>query len=240
MRRVAVRTADFRLSFHLMRELKRRDCQFVMLSPDDSWDGIWLGTPEETILCEDGIPVIEDTVEAAVERAIQLSRGFSSAQQLVFGIDPGPRPGLAWLADGQLIGTAQLENVSDVISHIKGLSSSLQYVHLVVKIGDGAPLIRDRIINNCIDANFEVLVVCEAKTSRGSRNHAHIHAATRIAVQGGKKISIKIVIKASEGALKEIKRQSRILSGGRVTISTGLAKMVALGSINLEQAIKKA
>lgn len=240
MRRVAVRTANFRLSFHLMRELKRRNCQFVMLSPEDSWDGIWLATPEETVQSKGGIPVIEDTVEAAVERAIQLSRGFSSANQLVFGIDPGPRPGLAWLADGQLIGTAQLENVSDVISHIKGLSSSIQHIHLVVKIGDGAPLIRDRLVNECIESKLEVLVVSEAKTSKGSRSQAHIHAATRIAVQGGKRIASMRVIQVGEGALKEIKRQSRILSGGRVTISSELAMSVALGNLELAQAIKKA
>ena len=68
MRRIAVRTADFRLSFHLMRELKRRGCDFVMLNADSEFDGIWLATPEEVIAGDGGIPVIEETVEAAPEK----------------------------------------------------------------------------------------------------------------------------------------------------------------------------
>ena len=47
VRRIAVRTDDFRLSFHLMRELKRRKCDFVMLSLDDNWGDVLLTSPEE-------------------------------------------------------------------------------------------------------------------------------------------------------------------------------------------------
>ena len=80
MRKIAVRTEDFRLSFHLMRELKRRKCDFVMLSPEDKWDGILLTSPEEV---KDGeIPATEETLEISVERAIQASRGFESVVYL--------------------------------------------------------------------------------------------------------------------------------------------------------------
>ena len=66
-----------------------------MLSLHDRWDGILLSSPEE--VREGDIPATEDTIEISVERAIQASRGLDSAVQLVFGIDPGPRPGIAWL-----------------------------------------------------------------------------------------------------------------------------------------------
>ena len=102
MRRIAVRTSDFRLSFHLMRELKRRKCEFVMLANEENWDGILLTSPEEV---QDGeFPVTEDTLEISVERAIQASKGLDNAVELVFGVDPGPRPGVAWLADGVVVG----------------------------------------------------------------------------------------------------------------------------------------
>ena len=68
---IAVRTDDFRLSFHLMRELKRRKCEFYARNGDE-WDGILLTSPEE--VQEGHIPATEDTVEIAVERAIQASR----------------------------------------------------------------------------------------------------------------------------------------------------------------------
>ena len=238
MRRIAVRTDDFRLSFHLMRELKRRKCEFVMLAPDDKWDGILLTSPEEVMDGE--IPATEETLEISVERAIQASRGFESAVQLVFGVDPGPRPGIAWLADGIVVGSAQLEEIDGVADHIIGLSSAVKHQRMCVKVGDGAPLIRDRIINQLILRGIETLQVSEYRTSSGSRVKTHLHAATRIALMGGNKVYKIRDLNPTEGDLKEIQRQSRILSSGDFTISTELARLVACGEISIEDAIKKA
>ena len=238
MRRIAVRTDDFRLSFHLMRELKRRKCEFVMLAPDDKWDGILLTSPEEVM--DGGIPATEKTLEISVERAIQASRGFESAVQLVFGVDPGPRPGIAWLADGIVVGSAQLEEINGVADHIIGLSSAVKHQRMCVKVGDGAPLIRDRIINQLILRGIETLQVSEYRTSSGSRVKTHLHAATRIALMGGNKVYKIRDLNPTEGDLKEIQRQSRILSSGDFTISTELARLVACGEISIEDAIKKA
>lgn len=238
MRRIAVRTDDFRLSFHLMRELKRRKCDFVMLSPEDKWDGILLTSPEEV---NDGeIPATEETLEISVERAIQASRGFESVVQLVFGVDPGPRPGIAWLADGIVVGSAQLEEINGVADHIIGLSSAVKHQRMCVKVGDGAPLIRDRIINQLILRSLETLQVSEYRTSSGSRVKTHLHAATRIALMGGNKVYKIRDLNPTEGDLKEIQRQSRILSSGDLTISTELARLVACGEISIEDAIRKA
>ena len=52
-------------------------------------------------------------------------RGLDSAVQLVFGIDLGPRPGIAWLADGIVVGSAQLEQIEFVADHITGLAQRL-------------------------------------------------------------------------------------------------------------------
>ena len=238
MRRIAVRTEDFRLSFHLMRELKRRKCNFVMLGRHDEWDGILLSSPEE--VHEGHIPATEGTVEIAVERAIQASRGLDSAVQLVFGVDPGPRPGIAWLADGIVVGSAQLEQIDAVADHITGLASAVKHQRMCVKVGDGAPLLRDRIINQLILRGIETLQVSEFKTSYGSRMKTHLHAATRIALTGGTRIYSVRGLNPTDGDLKEIQRQSRILSSGNLTISTELARMVACGDLSLDEAIKKA
>ncbi|MCH1527711.1 MAG: hypothetical protein L7S49_05805 [Candidatus Poseidoniaceae archaeon] len=238
MRRIAVRTDDFRLSFHLMRELKRRKCEFVMLSSNDEWEGILLTSPEEVRGGE--IPAMEENIEIAVERAIQASRGLDTAVQLVFGVDPGPRPGLAWLADGIVVGNAQLENIGMVADHIIGLSTAVKHQRMCVKIGDGAPLIRDRIINQLILRGIETLQVSEYRTSSGSRSKAHIHAATRIALMSGLKVYHLRDLIPTDGDLREIQRQSRIQSSGDLTIPTELARMVACGEISMEEAIKRA
>ena len=119
-----------------------------MLASGEKWDGVLLTSPEEV---QDGeIPATEETLEISVERAIQASRGLDSAVQLVFGVDPGPRPGIAWLADGIVVGSAQLEQIDSVADHIVGLSMAVEHKRMCVKVGDGAPLIRDRIINQLI------------------------------------------------------------------------------------------
>jgi len=225
-----------------MRELKRRNCNFVMLSMQDNWDGIWLANPEEVVDDNNGtgIPVLDETVESAVERALQLSKGLENATQLVFGIDPGPRPGLAWLADSVLVGKTQLEKIEDVTTNIVNLSTSIPHKRMIVKIGNGAPLIRDRIINDCLELEMKIFEVVENKTSRGSRAKTHLHAATRIALLRGKQIFSVREIVPTDGDLREIQRQSRIESSGRVTISTEIAYLVAVGKISLDSAIKKA
>jgi len=209
-----------------------------MLSSDDKWDDILLTSPEEV---EDGeIPATEDTIEIAVERAIQAAKGLDSAVQLVFGVDPGPRPGIAWLADGIVVGSAQLEQIGTVAEHIQGLSSAVEHQRMCVKVGNGAPLIRDRIINQLILKGMETLEVNEYRTSMGSRTKAHLHAATRIALMGGLRVYNLRELRPTEGDLKEIQRQSRIFSSGGLTISMELARMVACGELTMDDAIKKA
>jgi hypothetical protein len=221
-----------------MRELKRRKCDFVMLSSGEKWDGVLLTSPEEV---QDGeIPATEETLEISVERAIQASRGLDSAVQLVFGVDPGPRPGIAWLADGIVVGSAQLEQIDSVADHIVGLSLAVEHKRMCVKVGDGAPLIRDRIINQLILRGIETLEVNEYRTSQGSRIKTHLHAATRIALMGGSRVNHIRELNPTEGDLKEIQRQSRIMSSGNLTISTELARRVACGELSMEDAIKRA
>lgn len=209
-----------------------------MLSNTDSWDEILITSPEEA--AGGDIPAIEDEVEIAVERAIHAAKGLDSAVRLNFGIDPGPRPGIAWLADGVVIGSAQLENFNGVADHIAGISTAVEHSRMFVNVGDGAPIIRDRIINQLILRGIETYQVNEYKTSAGSRSKAHIHAATRIALMGGNRVNEIRKLKPTTGDLKEIQRQSRIQSSGEITISTELARMVACGEITMDEAIKKA
>lgn len=209
-----------------------------MLASSEKWDGVLLTSPEEV---QDGeIPATEETLEISVERAIQASRGLDSAVQLVFGVDPGPRPGIAWLADGVVVGSAQLEQIDSVADHIVGLSSAVEHKRMCVKVGDGAPLIRDRIINQLILRGIETLEVNEYRTSQGSRIKTHLHAATRIALMGGSRVHHIRELNPTEGDLKEIQRQSRIMSLGNLTISTELARLVACGELSMEDAIKRA
>ena len=208
-----------------------------MIDIDENWQGIVLTSIEEAK--EGDIAVDVDEIELGVERAIQASKGHSNAINLVFGIDPGPRPGVAWLADGMLIGSIQLENIESLGKHVMELSQTITHQNLIVKVGNGARLIRDRIINELILHGVETQVVSEHNTSSGTRNTANTEAATRIAIMGGRRVWEMQDIEPNEGEIKEIQNESRILSNGLITISAKLARQVACGELSLEDAIKK-
>ncbi len=114
-----------------------------------------------------------------------IQGGITQVHQLCFGVDPGPRPGIAWLADGVVLGVAQFERIENIAAQIIGISSALEFKRMTIRIGDGAPLSRDQIINDCLTHQLEVEMVNEAKTSRGLLRHNHVISAIRIALLSG-------------------------------------------------------
>ena len=72
-----------------------------MISTDEKWNGVILTSIDEAV--EGDLAVDIDDIELGVERAIQYSKGYTPVVNLVFGVDPGPRPGVAWIADGIVI-----------------------------------------------------------------------------------------------------------------------------------------
>lgn len=243
MSRLAVRTIDFKLAYRLMNELKKRALRFSLLEHDavlPERDTIWFGSEVEVARFRTegrAIAVSIGTVEEAVDKAVRMMRGIEHVHRLCFGIDPGPRPGIAWLADGAVLGVAQLENADLVSGHIAAIAASIEYSSMVVRIGDGAPLIRDRIMNDCLTHSYDMEQVNEAKTSRGLLRHNHVVSAIRIAMLAGERIYEFRTVQPTEGDLREIQRQSRKRSNGRKTISMDMAYEVATGKISLDQAI---
>ena len=242
---LAIRTTDFRLAFRLMEKLRSRGLSFTLLDAElpvlDEY--VFFVSEQEAIsdIEQDfGIQVAcdVDTVEAAIEKAVQLVQGIDQVFELVFGIDPGPRPGLAWLADGAVIGVAQLERPHQVIEHIKGIASSLPHRRLLLRIGNGSRLIRDFIINDALDAHMRIEQVNESKTSHKIQRHDHTASALRISMLSGEMVYLPRDIEVAIGEIKDIKRRSRKVSEGRTSISTPLAESVARGEITIEEAIE--
>jgi hypothetical protein len=243
--RLAIRTIDFQLAFRLMTELRQRGLRFILLEHDavlPEQDMIWFGSEIEVVKYrKEGQPIMTSatSVKDAVDSAVRLQRGITNVHRLCFGIDPGPRPGLAWLADGVVLGVAQFERIENIAAQIIGISSALEFNQMVVRIGDGAPLSRDRIINDCLTHQLDVERVNEAKTSRGLLRHNHVISAIRIALLSGEQVWEFQEIQPTEGEIRDIQRQSRKRSNGRMTISSEMAYAVACGEISLEEAIQQ-
>tara|TARA_B100001250_G_C19542840_1_gene675503 strand:- start:268 stop:789 length:522 start_codon:yes stop_codon:yes gene_type:complete len=160
-----------------------------------------------------------------------------SVNRICFGIDPGPRPGLAWLADGRPAGSIQLESVDAVVDQIIDILRDLDPQESVVRIGNGVRTISSRIANVCLARGLSVQLVDESSTSIGSRNN-HASAARLISYIEGVPVKNRLRVMPTDGEVREIQRRSRRISEGRFTIPARLARAVAVGRLTLVDAVK--
>jgi hypothetical protein len=245
MAKLAIRTSNFQLSYKLIKELRARKIKFEILDPSEklpSADVIWFAESHEVLEHENSgkaIPTDVNNIEVSVDLALLVMKGLRNPKRLVFGIDPGPYPGLAWLADGVFIGVSQLQSIEEIREKIIAISNIISSQSLLIRIGDGDPLIRDRIINICISNNWNIEMVDETKTSKGLLRHNHSISALRISSMTGTRVWELRDIEPSSGQIKEIQRQSRKFTNGLLTISSEQAMMVAKGHFSLNEILSQ-
>ncbi len=240
---IAVRTADYRLAYHLLSELKIRNIRCIQILPTDPVPSdvtAWIGSPSEVILSGDsrGISASIETFQHSVEQAIHRLTHQGLIRKLIFGVDPGPRPGIAWVGDGLFLGKAQLEGVDISVNRIIQISQAIEHNSLIIRVGNGSKTIANRIINTCMARGLVVEKVDESRTSVGVPRHAHCSAALRIAHLPGYVITEKQTVRPTNGEIRDIQRRSRKESRGRTTIPSNLAKAVAVGRLTIYDAIK--
>ncbi len=236
-------TADFRLYHDLVSHLKERDIPFLSLSFQQSIPsevGVVLTGPEEAEAVEFPLKVVCEEVEDAVAQALQLMRGKASFQEVIVGIDPGPRPGVAILGDGELVDARAAASPEAVQEVVQGARRNHASERFRVRVGHGDPTNRNRILNALSEAGLQAEIVDERGTTRHDRRRddaRNIEAAVDIARVRGTQAEAWYEIYPTRGELREIQRQSRIRSGGRLTISKELAERVARGDLTLAEAV---
>lgn len=159
VRRLAVLTSDFSLYHDLVRSLRDRGLAFTSLAfgerPDPtvgvvltSWkDSLRSDLPAEVPVV--AVPVDHDgreDVDGAIAQALRVLEGVEGYTEVVVGVDPGKRPGVALLADGRLLETAQVYRVVDAASLVVALLRQYPHERAVVRVGHGAPPERDEIV----------------------------------------------------------------------------------------------
>ena len=235
-----------------------------MNQPLPSKDTIWIGTVDEVAeRSAEGRPIAADieSLDVAIESAIFALKGPTKTHRFILGVDTGPRPGLAWFTDGVLIDTKQTESVDACIELIQSLIDHHEFEHLLIRMGKGSPSHRKRLVNAMLLQGFVVELVDERKTSRGLNRNQHAVSATRkcgnpdsrnrglnrnqhavsairIATLPGERVFELDASEPKIGELRELQRRSRIKSEGRITISSELARKVALGELTLAEAIE--
>jgi hypothetical protein len=239
---IVVATADFELYHEAVAELRDRGTVFTTVEPGDD-------LPERTrvvVVTPDDVDRVEvpddvervvasggDDARRAVEEALAILRGGGG--RTVVGVDPGTRPGIAVLS-GEVVVAAFHVPIADAVEVIRrevdGEADPL------VRVGDGARLQGSRIVNDLDDVPVEL--VDETGTTpylgTGTRGMGDVLAAVNIARLDGERVDSREV-EPTQGELQRIKDESRQRSGGDRTIDDDLARRVATGELNVDEAL---
>lgn len=243
MKIMGILTSDFRVYYNLIEAMKKRDLPFASLSFEEQIPlniGVIITTKEEEKKIDfQKIVIAENDIELTIDVAKRTLKGKDKCKKLIVGIDPGKRPGLAVIGDGDILSTAQVSSPEKVAEIVDRALKSYPSEEIIVRIGHGDTTHRNRIINSLSKFKLRIEISDETRTTKIS-DSPDIDAAIDIALKQGQEAKRRYKVKPTQGELRDIQRRSRIESHGRVTISKDMAKKVAIGKFTLEEAIKRA
>jgi len=247
LKHIGLQTSDFDVYYEMVRVFRERGVPFLSLV-----DGEEVPASVGVIVTSDGeaadinFPEVVSytTPEETLAAAIRLLSGKREYARIVIGIDPGERPGVAVLGDGRVLDSYQARSPEAVIEGVAKALSTLVAERYLVRIGHGAPTLRNRIIHSLLRLEVPLEMVDETSSTPSSyRTSAERDtvAAAAIALAKGMAITVQDVplSEPSDGELRDIQRKSRLASYGRLTISRRLARSVAMGRITLDEAVQR-
>ena len=242
MKIIAIMTENFSMYYEIIKILKSDSQPFLSLSFDSKIPpnvGVIITDKSEKEKVKfDQVVEVDQDYQRAVDEAKKALSGKDMFSNLIIGIDPGIRPGIAVLGDGEVIRGFQVDSPEGATEIVKQVTELYQAQEVRIRIGHGAPTYRNRIINALFSLKIPIEIVNETNTTRNV-DWDDIRAAVDIALSKGYQIHSPYEVQPRDGELKNIQRISRLESDGAVTISKDLAKKVAVGKITLENAIKK-
>ena len=243
MKIIGILTSDFRVYYDLIKGLKKRDLPFASLSFDEPIPlniGVIVTTEEEIDKIDfPKLVAAEKDIDLTIDKARRTLKGKDIFGKLIIGIDPGKRPGMAIIGDGEILDTQQVSSPEKVSGIVSRAMKSYPAHEIIVRIGHGDTTHRNRIINSLSGFGLSIEISDETRTTVIS-DSPDIDAAINIALKQGLKAKKRYKVKPTPGELRDIQRRSRIESKGRVTISKEEARKVAVGKLTLKEAIKRA
>jgi len=247
LKRLGIYTKNFSLYYDLLKILKKRKISYVSLSSIHhipSKIGVILTSHNELhdiksqkVIAADAY----DTIDHALDLAMQMLIGKELYSKIFIGIDPGDNPGIAVVGDDILLQKMNVENPEKVVNIIKRLIKEYPATETIIRIGHGSIITRNRIINSLIPIDIPIEIVDESKTTvtqQTKRPDRDSKAAAAIAMLTGGKVQKKLPIDLTKGAVRNIQERSRKLTNGRFTISKKTAIEVLQGKISIKEAIE--
>ena len=248
MKTLGVYTKDFSLYHDLLKVLKRRKIAYVSLSSPQNIPqriGVILTSHQEfhDIKSKETIAAdVYDSLDHAVDVALRLLTGKEMYTKVLIGIDPGEYPGVAIVGDDLLLQKTQVDSPEKVVHLVKRFLREYPATETCIRIGHGALITRNRIINSLIPLEIPIEIVDETKTTSSQQVHRperDSEAAAAIALLPGGKVQTKLPLEPTRGAIKNVQRHSRQFTDGKLTISERTAVEVLKGTLNLKEAVEK-
>lgn len=247
MKTLGVYTKDFSLYHDVIRELKKRKLAYVLLSSPRNIPkriGVVLTSKKDTSDLKSHRTVFVDSydsIDHAIDVALQKLTGKEVYSKVYIGIDPGERPGIAIIGDELLLQKIQTNAPEEVFHWIKRLLEVYPSKEVCIRIGHGSIIIRNRIINSLIPLKIPIEIVDETSTTpsqQKGRLDRDREAAASIAQLSGGEVHKNLPLIPTRGAIKNIQKQSRQLTEGKYTISKETAIQVLKGKKSLIEAIE--
>ncbi len=248
MKTLGVFTKDFSLYHDIVAVLKKRNIAYVSLSSLENIPrriGVILTSEKELkqIASEKAVAAdAHDSLDQAIDLAVQKLTGKELYSKVFFGIDPGERPGIAVVGDDILLQKMHVEGPENVVSEIKRFLKVYPSKDMCIRIGHGSMITRNRIINSLISLKVPIEIVDETRTTPSQQKRRCVRdgeAAAAIALLSGGRVQTILPLEPTRGAIKNVQKRSRQLTEGRFSISEDTALRVLKGEISLLEAIEK-
>ncbi len=246
MKTIGVFTKDFSLYYDLIKVLRKRKIPYVSLSSVDhipSRIGVILTSNNELhdiksqkVIAADAY----DTVDHALDLALQMLIGKDLYSKVFIGIDPGDQPGVAIVGDDIILQKINVETPEKVVTVIKRILREYPALETLIRIGHGSVITRNRIINSLIILKIPIEIVDETKTTPSQQVRRHerdSEAAAAIALLTGGKVQKQLPLEPTKGEIRNIQERSRKLTDGKFSISEKTAIEVLKGKLSLKKAI---
>lgn len=234
---IGLLTTDFALYHDLIMTLRQRALPFVSLTFQDeipSSVNVVITSEAEAneVIFDNIVTCKEEDIDFVIDRA--LMKMDRSQTTIIIGIDPGDSIGIAIYCNRQLIRRFVMQSPEQATSFIRRYIEEMKPHDTIVRIGNGARLIRNRIINELPLGEILLEMVDEAQLPCADDD---TEAASIIALSQGKEIMRDYSLEPKDGEIRELQRLSRV-KNGNITISKKLARKVLQGELSLDDAIK--
>jgi len=183
--KIAVVTVCGKDYYLVVDELKRRNTPFLSLTPYEpvpiEIEVVITTEKEKRLIKHQRILSFQQGMqpETLINEALKIIQGKEFFEKVTIGVDPGEVFGLAVLADGKVVETGNcfsIEETLDKITDIVRNLESTQVASISVKIGDGVPWCKEkllRILDEALPSNVSLESVSEAGTNRSLNEAKH-------------------------------------------------------------------